>query len=1115
MKNNLKKIVHFGDIHVFRNKRFNEHEYLFNEFYKQIQEIKPDLIVCTGDVVDSKINISPEQVGLVINLFKRCLSVCDVVVIPGNHDLNLQNKSRKDILSTIFDFIYETNTENNLYYLTKSEFLTHPRFDNVTFASWSCIEDQISPFEKHKKQIKDFKDQYVIGLYHGAVKGCIADNGFALSSGIDVSEFNQCNLVLMSDIHMQQSFRNKEIVFSGAMLQTKDNEEPHGTYLLHTWNEKENKYEWEVQELINPYSTISIEIDENYQYKLPAGIHKDQLIKLVYERRSLEKSKIQEIRKELLKSFPNNKIEVKPKISSKKNTVKTEEEIKIEKSHSLEQILYKFLEKYQTDFDIKDLEHTFNKVKELDKKYNSQISNETEFEEGDYFIERLVINNLFSFGPEDNIIDNFSEEGIQGITGKNAIGKSSILKTIDFILYESLPKNTSSAKKILNKHNRSKEGFGELIINKQGRRFYLQRSILPKKKGDGVSFELTFNEIDEDNNIIQELNGEKKQETQKNINKYFGVEEMFQKLSLFSAQKKQTEFIDCKNSERLLLVGQFLGVHSFEQKNKLVSEDIKVDKKIYEEKVKEIEQEDTEEEIFQQIKSNTDFINEKQVEINGIKSEKEEQDNEKNDLQELINKSKAVTLQKYKKVSEIENSIISKKNQIDKNKTLADNKNNELQELDSKKKTCIDQLEDFNRELKSNIDQYTKKNTEFEKLCNQFVKDHEDEYDDYTSKNDSEVLKLEKKVAVLESTILKEEKQLNLDTCSNCGRDFTEEDKKKVRKQVTSLEEEKKECEDRISKLEKEDLEIEKEIKKIKDLKKVVLEFKSFKDSTEKNISKKEQELSNFELEVLKIDNKYMQYEKDILIFQDEIKKLEEEKIKSIEIEEQIEIAQRKVDKYAAQLQPINSKISELNQELIEKEKIISTKIQINKELGIRINKIKENKQKIDLLYENLFFLGVYKKVVNKDGLPLFLLKEKINEVNQEVNVIANQMFNFDLLFKIEEEAGELNLEFIYEGDEENNDVSLASGSETFIINLCIKVGLAQLSELPKLKTLMIDEGFDSLDKDNLDKLPSIINSLLSYYQNVVMISHLDELKDIYTNTINLQKSGKYTEVLN
>ena len=105
----IKTIAHLSDIHIRKLHRFIEYKEVFKRLYKKLREIKPDLIYVGGDIVHGKLDTSPEETRLVASFFLKLTSITDVVLITGNHDVNLQNKSREDALSPIIDLIKKIN----------------------------------------------------------------------------------------------------------------------------------------------------------------------------------------------------------------------------------------------------------------------------------------------------------------------------------------------------------------------------------------------------------------------------------------------------------------------------------------------------------------------------------------------------------------------------------------------------------------------------------------------------------------------------------------------------------------------------------------------------------------------------------------------------------------------------------------------------------------------------------------------------------------------------------------------------------------------------------------------------------------------------------------------
>ena len=100
----IKTIAHLADIHIRKLHRFVEYRQVFKNLYKQLKDLKPDAIYIGGDVVHGKLDTSPEEVRMVANCFLSLCKIAPTIVIPGNHDCNLNNKSREDTLSPIVDW---------------------------------------------------------------------------------------------------------------------------------------------------------------------------------------------------------------------------------------------------------------------------------------------------------------------------------------------------------------------------------------------------------------------------------------------------------------------------------------------------------------------------------------------------------------------------------------------------------------------------------------------------------------------------------------------------------------------------------------------------------------------------------------------------------------------------------------------------------------------------------------------------------------------------------------------------------------------------------------------------------------------------------------------------
>jgi exonuclease SbcC len=86
----------------------------------------------------------------------------------------------------------------------------------------------------------------------------------------------------------------------------------------------------------------------------------------------------------------------------------------------------------------------------------------------------------------------------------------------------------------------------------------------------------------------------------------------------------------------------------------------------------------------------------------------------------------------------------------------------------------------------------------------------------------------------------------------------------------------------------------------------------------------------------------------------------------------------------------------------------------------------------------------------------------------------------------------------------------LFSGGEKFRINFAIRIALSRLlarrAGVP-LQMLAIDEGFGSQDRQGCDRLVEAIKAVQDDFARVLVITHLDELRDAFPVHIEVTKT--------
>ena len=255
----IRKLIHFSDLHIRLFKDHDLYKSILEDAINQWKEIKPDRIIFTGDLVHSKNQMTRELIEMVSWILKECSYIAKTIIIPGNHDTNLNNQDRLDSITPIVD-----NLNNKKLYYYKDRGIYED--ENISWCVYSQFQGNIPPDLSFAKGIK-------IGLFHGPIQGMTTDLGYDFGEhAYDVDKFNGLDMVLCGDIHKRQEFNFKtgKGFMIGSCIQQNIGESitKHGYGL---YNVESKKYEY--KELFNPkpflkFSIKSFEDIENGTEKL-------------------------------------------------------------------------------------------------------------------------------------------------------------------------------------------------------------------------------------------------------------------------------------------------------------------------------------------------------------------------------------------------------------------------------------------------------------------------------------------------------------------------------------------------------------------------------------------------------------------------------------------------------------------------------------------------------------------------------------------------------------------------------------------------------------------------------------------------------------------------------
>ncbi len=179
--------------------------------------------------------------------------------------------------------------------------------------------------------------------------------------------------------------------------------------------------------------------------------------------------------------------------------------------------------------------------------------------------------------------------------------------------------------------------------------------------------------------------------------------------------------------------------------------------------------------------------------------------------------------------------------------------------------------------------------------------------------------------------------------------------------------------------------------------------------------------------------------------------------------------------------------------------------------------KKKEKEKQLDTLSKEVSIYSELAQAFGKKGIQSMLIESALPDIENEANDLLRRMTDNRMHVKFEPQKptkkGDVQetLEIIISDELGARPYELYSGGEAFRIDFAIRIALSKL--LAKragapLPTLIIDEGFGTLDNTGIEKIKEAINSIRNDFEKIIVITHIDDLKDAFPSRINVIKTA-------
>ncbi len=923
--------------------------------------------------------------------------------------------------------------------------------DGFNWCTFCCFDPKSWP------NLKPSADGVNIALYHGPVNGSLTDQDWEINGdSIKVDFFSGFDYVMLGDIHKRQ-FLTPKIAYPGSTIQQNYGEDVEKGFLYWEIADADN-FSVDFIPLHNDHAFRTIKWEGQVAPTLDAvdDSWKGSRFRVVHK--GMTQTEFKQLQNSLKEKYDAYEVVSKNEQDSFKG-VDTEIATSIGKISRNDLRSFKQQDALMTEYvrNHELTEESRESLRSLHKNIFSKCVQESSSKSHQWRLRKLVFDNTFGYG-ENNIIDFDYLNGITGIFGKNRVGKSSIPGTISYALFNSSDRGTLKNVHIVN--NRKTYCKAAVDFSVGGELYRAERQTIKKTSRKGIvsaPTHLNLFKIDESGEPIEDATGEQRRETEKTLRELVGTVEDFMMTS-FAAQGSMNAFIKEGSTQRKNILTRFLDLQIFDDMLRVAKNEMS--------------------ELRGEMKTAPDrnwseLIAEQDELKETLDSEKEEVETELNSL-----KKKRDDL-RIQLAALPEGSMYTQAQINDQVSSL-----NEMKVSEVRLGKAIVQLSD-------KLDEASRKIEKIDAIKEQFpiieLKDEIDLQKSLTNQQDILESRLELEIQRLDS---KKKLSKKLKPCDCFEHKPTCKYVKDSKKSETALDEQKAE----ISATRKELRALKANLSSL--LKKgLEARLEKYED-----ILQKAHDLrlgySEMKLEMKELEGDHQEVMTGLVSGKSLLREM---RLRSIDEEKDTAVLAMK-----KQLTFVDSRIGELDAERL----LLTEQISLARQ---KVTTLVEEQKRFGAVKSRWETYNTFVQAVDKKGIPLTILTLQLPQINSELRKILQGVVNFEL--SLEADLDSNNMDILIDYGDSKRIIECGSGMEKMISSLALRVALINVCNAPRSDVLIIDEGFGALDDKSIEACSRLLTSLKKYFANILIISHVDAVKDVVDNVLDIRKKGQDSNV--
>ena len=175
-----------------------------------------------------------------------------------------------------------------------------------------------------------------------------------------------------------------------------------------------------------------------------------------------------------------------------------------------------------------------------------------------------------------------------------------------------------------------------------------------------------------------------------------------------------------------------------------------------------------------------------------------------------------------------------------------------------------------------------------------------------------------------------------------------------------------------------------------------------------------------------------------------------------------------------------------------------------------KVETLKDKKQELLDIRAEFAAYDLFMRCMHSNGIAYDIIKRRLPVINEEIAKTISNIVDFEVFFQ--ESGNKLDV-LIKHPNYEARPIEMGSGAEKTLASMGIRLALLSVSSLPKGNIFILDEPGTALDAENMEGFIRMLDLVKTYFKTVILISHLDSLKDIVDMEISIDKNNGYARI--